>query len=81
MENSLVMFVMKDQDLLSKNDYMAEAFVRLSEATSADSAPYPKQIHLKLNRPRNSGTCQLQVNYEDLLAKDTVKKKLFARIE
>lgn len=50
------MFVMKDQDFYgAKNDYMAEAFVRVSDASDAAQSTYPKQIHLKLNRPSNAG--------------------------
>lgn len=47
---------MKDQDFYgAKNDYMAEAFVRVSDASSAQAGGYPKQIHLMLNRPKNAG--------------------------
>lgn len=56
-KDALVMFVMKDQDFYgAKNDYMAEAFVSLSDASDASTSAYPKQIHLKLNRPKNTGT-------------------------
>jgi len=47
---------MKDQDFYgAKNDYMAEAYVRVSEASDTRSGGYPKQIHLILNRPKNAG--------------------------
>lgn len=51
------MFVMKDQDFYgAKNDYMAEAFALVSEASNSESDDYARTIHLKLNRPFNTGT-------------------------
>lgn len=54
--DALLLFIMKDQDFYgAKNDYMAEAYVRISDATRVEKGVYAKQIHLKLNRPFNLG--------------------------
>lgn len=59
-KDALLMFVMKDQDFYgAKNDYMAEAFVPISDISNATQAPYPKQTHLKLNRPKNAGKLEV----------------------
>lgn len=55
------MFVMKDQDFCGvKNDYMAEAYALLSDASETKDGGYAPQISLKLSRPRIAGIMQLQ---------------------
>lgn len=65
-KNALLMFVMKDQDFCGvKNDYMAEAYVLLSDASENQDGGYAPQISLKLIRPRTTGIIRTQKSFKN----------------
>lgn len=54
MDSALILFCLKDKDLFGiSNQYIAECYLSFKDIQEASSNN--EQIHLKLNRPRNTG--------------------------
>ena len=79
-ENSLIHFIIKDQDFLG-NEFLGEAYMDLKNIPTTDSSVSIhslSQIHLKLSRPTNFNSeafKALEHRIGDKLAREFLKKQ------
>lgn len=60
--NALILFSVKDKDLIMSNQYIAEAYVHFLEVPeSVEPIRNIPQVHLELHRPKSTGTLFLKV--------------------
>lgn len=58
LSNGLIMFTIKDQDFLGKNEFLGEAFISFSDIPKTDMTvglEQLEQVHLKLSTPTKQG--------------------------
>ncbi|KAJ9590096.1 hypothetical protein L9F63_016775 [Diploptera punctata] len=78
--NGLIMYEVRDKYLLSEDKYLGEAFASFTDIVRTDSSvkfDSIQQLHLKLNRPTNSG-CEAFIalsRHEDRLAQEFVRRR------
>jgi len=80
LSNGLIMFTIKDQDFLGKNEFLGEAFISFSDIPKTDMTvglEQLEQVHLKLSTPTKQDTEVYRAleNRHDKLARDFIKKE------
>jgi len=80
LSKGLIMFKIKDQDFLGKNDFLGEAFMPFSDIPKTEMTvglEQLEQIHLKLSTPTRQDTEVYRAleNRNDKLARDFIKKE------
>ncbi|PSN30835.1 hypothetical protein C0J52_20267 [Blattella germanica] len=81
-KDGLIMFTIKDKYLFGEDKYLGEALASFNDIVKTDPTvrfEAIEQLHLKINRPNNTGSEAFQalIRHEDKQAKDFIKKRKY----